>query len=76
MEYVFDAFTLWAGRLVFLGAILLALVFIGIGVANLSIYLMKLFKGNNRQATQLQREMFQHMGMYFALRYLSLPIYH
>ena len=51
MEYVFDAFTLWAGRLVFLGAILLALVFFGVGVANLSIYLMKLFKGNNRQTT-------------------------
>ena len=51
MEYLFDAFALWAGRLVFLGAILLALVFVGIGVANLSMYLMKLFKGNNRQAT-------------------------
>ena len=51
MEYGFDALTLWAGRLVFLGAILLALVFVGVGVANLSMYLMKLFKGNNRQAT-------------------------
>ena len=51
MEYLFDALTLWAGRLVFLGAILLALLFFGIGVANLSMFLTKLLTGNNRQAT-------------------------
>ena len=51
MEYLFDALSLWAGRLVFGGAILLTLVFFGIGIANLSMFVMKLFKGNHRQAT-------------------------
>ena len=51
MEYLFDALTLWTGRLVFLGAILLALVFFGIGVANLSMFIYNLFKGNNIHAS-------------------------
>ena len=60
MEYLFDALTLWAGRFVFGGAILLALVFLGIGIANLSMFLIKLLTGNNRQATYLEREIFQN----------------
>jgi len=51
MEYIFDAFFLWTGRLVFIGAILMALAYLGTGVANLSLFIVKLFKGNNRQAT-------------------------
>lgn len=35
MEYIFDAFVLWTGRLVFIGTILMALAFLGTGVANL-----------------------------------------
>ena len=50
MEYIFDAFLLWAGRLIFVGAILMALALLGTGVANLSLFLYELFKGNSTHA--------------------------
>lgn len=52
MEYFFDVFSLWVGRLVFGGAILMALAYFGIAVANLSLFIFKLLKDNNRQATK------------------------
>jgi len=50
MEYIFDTLFLWTGRLVFIGTILMALAFLGTGVANLSLFIIKLFKGNNINA--------------------------
>lgn len=51
MEYIFDVFSLWAGRLIFGGAVLMALAFLAIGVANLSMFIYNLFKGNNIHAS-------------------------
>ena len=66
-EYLFDAFSLWTARIITGVAILMALGLLGIGVANFTLFLLKLFKGNNRKTTQRQREMLQYVGMYFAL---------
>ena len=43
MEYIFDAFVLWTGRLVFIGTILMALAYVGTGVANLFLFMYKKF---------------------------------
>ena len=67
MEYFFDAFSLWTARIITGVAILMALGLLGIGVANFTLFIIKLFKGNNGQATQRLREMLLHLGMYFAL---------
>jgi len=49
-EYLFDAFSLWTARIITGVAILMALGLLGIGVANFTLFIIKLFKGNNRQA--------------------------
>ena len=41
MEYIFDAFLLWTGRFVFVGAILIALALLGTGVAKIYHFLIK-----------------------------------
>ena len=51
MEYYFDVFSLWTARIITGAAIIMALGLLGIGVANLSLFIFKLLKGNNKQAT-------------------------